>query len=228
MVRSILGHFHQGCHIFQPYNDMQCIAVALIALLTFMKCANNTSFESRDLDEILIEGTSLYRVIAETTGRSGYLSHNQLPTNVTFRQERYQVSYVLDHFYGTINGEINLEVQQTCFYEAFSQVILLSNFQRLTVNDLTVAIYIDTTCNLFYLFDSHKRDSNGFHSENGASVLLQFDSLDEVLLFLFNHCTGYSYELTPVLFPTRFTSNSPHSNERKRKVKPLILYVEMR
>jgi hypothetical protein len=56
-----------------------------------------------------------------------------------------------------------------------------------------------------------------FHSENGASVLLQFDSLDEVLLFLFNHYTGYSYELTPVLFPTRFTSNSPHSNERKRK-----------
>jgi hypothetical protein len=42
---------------------------ALIALLTFMKCANNTSFESRDLDEIIVEGTSLYRVIVETTGR---------------------------------------------------------------------------------------------------------------------------------------------------------------
>jgi hypothetical protein len=121
-----------------------------------MKCANNTSlnFESRDLDEILVEGTSLYRVIAETTGRSGYLSHNQLTTSVTFRQERCQVSYVLDHFYGTINREINLEAQQTCFYEAFSQAILLSNFQLLTVNDLTVAIYIDTTRNLFYLFDS--------------------------------------------------------------------------
>jgi hypothetical protein len=46
------------------------ISIALIALLTFMKCANNTSFESRDLDEILVEGTSLYRVIAETTGRN--------------------------------------------------------------------------------------------------------------------------------------------------------------
>jgi hypothetical protein len=67
----------------------------------------------------------LYRVIAETTGRSGYLSHNQLTTSVTFRQERCQVSYVLDHFYGTINGEINLEAQQTCFYEAFNQAILL-------------------------------------------------------------------------------------------------------
>ena len=52
---------------------MQCTAVALLALLTFMKCANNTSFESRDLDEIIVEGTSLYRVIVETTGRSGYL-----------------------------------------------------------------------------------------------------------------------------------------------------------
>ena len=52
-----------------------------------------------------------------------------------------------------INGEINLEAQQTYFYEAFNQVILLSNYQLLTVNDLTVAIYIDTTRNLFYLFD---------------------------------------------------------------------------
>ncbi len=36
-------------------------------------------------------------------------------------------------------------------------------------------------------------------------------------MFLFNHYTGYSYEFTPVLFPTSFTSNSPDSNERKRK-----------
>jgi hypothetical protein len=62
---SILGHFHQGCLIFHPYNGMQCTAVALIALLTFMKCANNTSFESRDLDEIIVEGTSLYRENAQ-------------------------------------------------------------------------------------------------------------------------------------------------------------------
>jgi hypothetical protein len=61
--------------------------------------------------------------------------------------------WIVVHFYGTINGEINLEAQQTCFYESFSQAILLSNFQLLTVNDLTVAIYIDTTRNLFYLFD---------------------------------------------------------------------------
>jgi hypothetical protein len=55
---------------------------------------------------------------------TGYLSHNQLPETVTFRQERCQVSYVLDHFYGTINGEINLEAHQTYFYEAFNQVIM--------------------------------------------------------------------------------------------------------
>jgi hypothetical protein len=36
----------------------------------------------------------------------------------------------------------------------FSQAILLSNFQLLTVSDLTVTMYIDTTSNLFYLFDS--------------------------------------------------------------------------
>jgi hypothetical protein len=141
MVRSILGHFHQGCLIFHPYNGMQCTAVALIALLTFMKCANNTSFESRDLDEIIVEGTSLYRVIVETTGRSGYLSHNQLPTSVTFRQERCQVSYVLDHFYGTINVyKWRNKFGSTADMFLFSQAILLSNFQLLTVNDLTVAI----------------------------------------------------------------------------------------
>ena len=153
MIRSILGHFHQGCHIFQPYNGMQmhcCCTDSFVDI--YEMCKQHIIWKSRfrrnfSLRNIFVPGHCRNNRV------TGYLSHNQLPASVTFRQERCQVSYVLYHFYGTINGEINLEAQQTCFYEAFSQAILSSNFQLLTVNDLTVAIYIDTTRNLFYLFD---------------------------------------------------------------------------
>ena len=62
MVRGILGHFHQGCHILQPYNGMQCTAIAPIALFAFMKSPDQ-AYVSRDLDEILVEGTFLYRTL---------------------------------------------------------------------------------------------------------------------------------------------------------------------
>jgi hypothetical protein len=51
---------------------------------------------------------------------------------------------------GTINGyKWRNKFGSTADMFLFSQAILLSNFQLLTVNDLTVAIYIDTTSNLF-------------------------------------------------------------------------------
>ena len=126
---------------------------------------------------------------------------------------------MLDYFYGPINGEVNFEVQQTSFHEAFSQAVLLSNYHLLTMNDLTVALYIDLSRNFFYLFDSHERDCHGLHTENGASVLLQFDSLDELFLFLFQHYTGFSYELTPVHILTHQMSNDSSFKDIKGKRK---------
>ena len=43
MVRHLFGDFHQGCVFFQPFNGVQCTAVALIALFMFMQYMPNLS-----------------------------------------------------------------------------------------------------------------------------------------------------------------------------------------
>ena len=36
MVRGFKANLHQGCNNFLPFNGVQCMAVALVALLTFV------------------------------------------------------------------------------------------------------------------------------------------------------------------------------------------------
>ena len=36
MVRGFKANLHQGCNNFLPFNDVQCTAVDLVALLTFV------------------------------------------------------------------------------------------------------------------------------------------------------------------------------------------------
>lgn len=85
MVFSLHANIHQGCHIFHPYNGMQCTAFALLALLTFMHHMPKLStLTPESLDQIIIHGTDLYAFI-RTHGRvmrMGFLSHRDLPSRL--------------------------------------------------------------------------------------------------------------------------------------------------
>lgn len=81
MVRSVLANYHQGCQIFAPFNGVQCTAIALIALLTFMNCFNSpqldftSDFTSTQLDQMLHDGTRLYASISQELQSLQYLGH---------------------------------------------------------------------------------------------------------------------------------------------------------
>ena len=42
MVSGVLGNFHQGSIVFQPFNGMQCTAMSLVALLAFFQLGNQS------------------------------------------------------------------------------------------------------------------------------------------------------------------------------------------
>ena len=184
MVRTVRGNLHQGCSVFQPYNGVQCTAISLIALLTFFNCSN-------------------YNVV-------GYLGHYHLP-NIISNQNYYDtdIKYILDMYYGVINGFVSSTHGETGFYESLSQAVLLSNFHLLTLNGLTISLYCDLNSGFFYMFDSHERGRSGLYSENGASVLVEFDSFDEMASFIFDNYGQYQYDLTPVIFSTPVTPVTP-------------------
>ena len=69
------GDFHQGFAFFQPLNGFQCTAVALLALFMFMQHMPNLSnITSNDINQVIIDGTDLYRYITHTSGQNGYIS----------------------------------------------------------------------------------------------------------------------------------------------------------
>ena len=77
MVRHLFDDVHQGCAFFQPFNGVQCIAVALLAFFIFMQHMPNLSnITSNDINQVIIDGTDLYRYITQTSGQNGYLSES--------------------------------------------------------------------------------------------------------------------------------------------------------
>ena len=56
-------------------------------------------------------------------------------------------------------------------------------------------------------------ETTRIHVENGASVILQFDSLDDVMLFIFDQYSGHSYELTPIVLSLNLDVPNRINNE---------------
>ena len=146
MVRSVLANLHQGCTIFQPFNGVLCTAIALIALVTFMRYMPYISnMSSSDLDQILFEGTELYRhVLTRGAGDiNGYLSHRELPSNLNDLNDNYgEVNYFYDMFYGPVNSQLLIDRNSgsMTFQEALLEGINLSSYFLITFQYSTVAV----------------------------------------------------------------------------------------
>lgn len=205
MVRSVFANVHQGCAIFQPYNGVQCTAVALIALVTFMQYMPYISnMSSNVLDQIVFDGTDLYRhILARGVGDiHGYLSHRELPSNLRDWNVNYgEVHYFYDLFYGPVNsqGLIDRNTGSMTFHEAFLEGINLSSYFLITLQDSTVAVYYDHMSGMVNLFDSHQRNSIGLPDPNGRAILLTFSSVDEFLQYITTIYSPCQYEMLSLI-----------------------------
>lgn len=217
MVRSVFANVHQGCNIFQPFNGVQCTAIALIALVTFMQYMPYISnMSSSVLDQIVFDGTDLYRhILARGAGNiHGYLSHRELPSNLRDWNDNYgEVRYFFDMFYGPVNSQVLIDrnTGSMTFHEAFLEGINLSSYFFITLQDSTVAVYYDSMNGRVNLFDSHQRNSIGLPDPNGSAILLTFSSVDEFLQYITTIYLPYQYEMTPIHF-NWFPSNISQQN----------------
>lgn len=208
MVSGILANNHQGCAVFAPFNGVQCTAIALVALLSFMsKSPSNRldlpgltlgDFLPERLDRLLFDGTNLYAEISQQFDSLQFLGHNQLPTTVQYENYEFTLEYFIDFYYGTVGRDNDGNLGQTEFFDALSQAVLISPNLLLTVNDLTVALHVDVVNHEYMIFDSHQRNENGVIDENGAAVMLIFESFDELFSYIYDTYCTYSYDLTPV------------------------------
>jgi hypothetical protein len=204
MVRAICGTMHHRRQVFQPYNGMQCTAIALAALLFLASDAQWRSSSvvfSRDVDSILFDGTALYgNVVRAGTANPGqYLSHSQLPTSV---ESGYNIHYFLDQYYGIVqNGNHGHDEGfiMTSLRNSILEGSRLSRYMLLTLSELTVAVHINHTSGTYMFFYSHQRDDLGCVEPNhGTAVALLFESITDIISYFVALYSGYAFELTAV------------------------------
>ncbi|CAC5384758.1 unnamed protein product [Mytilus coruscus] len=83
------------------------------------------------------------------------------------------------------------------FQEAFNTGFQVSDFLLCTFGDLSIAVaHVNT---MYYVFDSHSRNTLGQFSEAGSSVLLQFNSMSSVVNYLNSMYGGAYFNISPVI-----------------------------
>lgn len=84
MVKSLFSSTHQGCTQFQPYNGVYCTAIALVALLMFVKHSPKVfKIRKSGLNRNIFHGTYLYRHFMSISHVNGYLAHMDLPSDLS-------------------------------------------------------------------------------------------------------------------------------------------------
>ena len=175
-TQVVMANTHQGSPQFAPYNEVQCTAVAYIALLTFMQCVPASRWGPREIDSILWEGTFLYKSIFPQVSSPAnplpYLSHVDLPLSisgfplhVTLDQQGFVgvISFPQDYShlgFQTLHNALQMEF-------AFTPPMLF------TAGVFTIAIFHCQLTDTYYVFDSHACDVNGFPSQGlGAACFV--------------------------------------------------------
>lgn len=81
--------------------------------------------ESATLDSLLQRGTEFYGQIVHDSGYFGYLGHNHLPNTIYLEEQEIQLQYLLDTYYGPVDGVVEHEAGQTLFGDALYQALTI-------------------------------------------------------------------------------------------------------
>ena len=179
----VFGSFHQNDVRFsQQSRGYQCTCNALCMLsYTLSHNVDNSSL----IDKVLCEGDALYQTVISKLKTDGkfinqLLSLEEIPCDFEveigkFTVEKFQIeSGVLvdtqDHGLPTLHSTLQL---------AFSSV----SCGLLTVGAICSAVFRK---NGFYVFfDSHSHGQNGLSSSDGASCLISFSNLDDLVTYIY-------------------------------------------
>ena len=180
--KTVTGDFHQGnVSLFGRNSGKQCVAMCLTAVVYNFR-TNASTWSRRNLNEMLLLGNSLYSHLSNFA-RKDFLLLCDIPSALSINSEIFSVT-----FSDSSAGDLHMSGVRDCYVSldvALNMLITEYNAFLLTIEISTIAIVLDSKGN-YKLFDSHSRDIYGKVSTNGTSILLEFDTILEVVLYLQN------------------------------------------
>ncbi|KAG5270750.1 hypothetical protein AALO_G00196230 [Alosa alosa] len=206
--RSVLiGSFHQGHARFGNARNRQCGAISLTALL-MCKMKSVLTWEPEDLDEVLVQGTVLYRSmraqgkIRDHVDGRGYIAVSELPR----RHRLWNCVFTID-FAESFTGIVHVDDYDHAlrdvampFDVAIQRTLLSNDGCLLTICANTCAIVKEGS--KFAFIDSH---ANGRVNQKGqdASCVAYFSCVESLFTFVYNFARSFGvdtprFELTGV------------------------------
>ncbi|XP_063048464.1 uncharacterized protein LOC134442063 [Engraulis encrasicolus] len=199
----LMGSFYQGHSRFGDIRDKQCGTVSLVGVLR-SKTKNVLTWTARDLDNILIRGSALYRCLKSANkirGVTGLVSVRELPARHHEWNSEFSINFA-DSYMGFIDvNEYDDDVSDYAMpLDAALQRTLLSNDCCLfTVSSSTAAIVKEGSW--FAVIDSHGRKTNA--NRRLVSSVSFFSSIESLYEYLLN--LGRSYKQVMMSVPFEVT-----------------------
>ena len=180
----VCGSFHQGSDRFSVESrGSQCVPNALCALI-YAQFSNICS--STEIDQILVEGDSLYKKIlaslkADQKYTSRLLNFDEVPENVNvFSRDIHIIkSDIVSGIAVQQFGNTSSPTLHQSMHTAFQS----SSYVLVMIGAICSAVYKKD--GMYNFFDSHSHAQNGLSSCSGYSVLIRFSCLDDLVTYLY-------------------------------------------
>ena len=199
-ANTIHTPFSQGnVDVFGQNAGRQCVPMSLCFLIYINR--SHAIVEISDLVNIMQMGNELYTALSQLS-RQTFLLLTELPAMVTVEDTHYSLEFS-QSYTGNLHLHINVVNENIPFVmpldSALEQLQQESfNSFLLTIEYNTVSIFIDSN-GLLKVFDSHARDSFGMPHPLGTCVLLEFNSITNLIEYFKSlYRPGAIYELMGV------------------------------
>ena len=173
--KTIHGTHHQGSLKYGEYAERQCTANAYFAII-YSAIKNIGIWKPFDIDYILQQGNRIFRDVCVATGVIQPLAVDQLPPNI-----------YMEGIYISINSlshESHLFLEKNNLFENYRHYSPSEKGNGVIFTCAGFSVAVLWTQDYFYVFDSHSRNSKGFHDPNGKAILLKFCSITSVNNYL--------------------------------------------
>ena len=198
----VFGSFHQNDGRFSEHSrGYQCTCNAL-CMLSYAHCGDVDN--GMDLDKVLYEGDALYqKVITKLKSDGKFIQHllslEEIPDDFevelgTFTLEKFRI----------VSGPL-IDTQDLGFptlHEVLQSAFLSVSSGLLTIGAICSAVFKKKGSYAF--FDSHCHGHNGLSATDGASCLITFSSLDDLVTYMYAFYdsmkldTSMQYDFLPI------------------------------
>ena len=198
----VFGSFHQNDGRFSEHSrGYQCTCNAL-CMLSYAHCGDVDN--SMVLDKVLYEGDALYQAVIRKLKSDGKLSQHLLSLEEIPDDFEVEIGkFTLEKFHIESGPLIDTQdIGLPTLHEVLQSAFLSVSSGLLTVGAICSAVFKKKGSYAF--FDSHCHGHNGLSATDGASSLITFSSLDDLVRYMYAFYdsmkldTSMQYDFLPI------------------------------